>query len=329
MSRRNRVAALGLAGVGAGAATIAAYLGSRKYRSLGPLDMSELELAENVEHIDVVVDDGATIHGVETGHGRPIVLLHGVTLSVATWPYQLAALSKEYRVIALDARGHGMSRSDSPGWGIDRMASDVAQVLTKLDLRDVILVGHSMGGMMTQQLCLDFPDLARERIAGTILLSTAASPGQGVPGFKTINRITRPAAAALTRRQAARSTTWMPPAEVGYAMARIALGVKPDPRHVTHTQKMSTAFSPKTMSALLPHVVSFEVRHRLKDYPVPALVIVGSRDLLTPPRIARELARRIPKADFEVVPGGGHMLMLERGEWLNERIDAFARQHAH
>jgi pimeloyl-ACP methyl ester carboxylesterase len=325
--RRNRALALSVAGVGAGTA---AYRAARKYRAIAAaLDLSELALAEDLEPIDVVVDDGSTIHGVEAGTGRPIVLLHGVTLSVATWPFQLKGLCKEYRVIALDARGHGSSTSTARGWGIDRMASDVAQVLTKLDLRDAIVVGHSMGGMMTQQMCLDFPDLSRERIAGTILLSTAAAPGQGVPGFKAINRITRPGALAVAERMQSRAKGILPPAEIGYAIARLALGAKADPRFVTHTQNMSSAFSPQTIGSLLPHVVGFEVRHRLKDYPVPALVVVGSRDLLTPPRIGRDLARRIPGAGFEVVPGAGHMVMLERAEWLNERIDAFARQHAH
>jgi pimeloyl-ACP methyl ester carboxylesterase len=323
--RRNRAVALGVAGIGAAAATAAAYRGARKYRALD-LDMSELALPNDVEHFEVAVDDGSTIHGVAAGSGRPIVLLHGVTLSVETWPYQLAALSKEYRVIALDARGHGVSKSDAAAWGIDRMASDVAQVFAHLDLRDAILVGHSMGGMITQQMCLDFADLARERIAGTILLSTGASPSQSVPGASWFNRTFMKSKSSGTGRPA-RIGAWQPPPEVAYAMARLALGTKPDPRHVKHTQNMSFAMPPETLNALLPNVVFFEVRHRLKDYPVPALVIVGSRDLLTPPRIGRELARRIPGAEFEVVPGAGHMLMLERAEWLNDRIDEFARAH--
>ena len=324
--RRNRALALGLVGLGAGVAATAAYRGARKYRALGELDMSELTLADDLEAIDVVVEDGSTIHGVEAGSGRPIVLLHGVTLSVATWAYQLAALHKEYRVIALDARGHGQSKSALNGWGIEHMASDVSQVFEKLDLRDAIVVGHSMGGMITQQMCLDFPDMARERIAGTILLSTAASPAQSVPGFNVINRrAMRPGSSAVAR--APRMGRWTPPAELSYAVARLALGVDPDPRHVTHTRDMTLAMRPETISSLLPYVVGFDVRHRLKDYPVPALVIVGSRDLLTPPRVAKPMARLIPGAEFEVVSGGGHMLMMERAEWLNERIDAFARDH--
>ena len=185
--RRNTALALGFAGVAAGATAAGAYQAARKYRNL-QLDMSELALADDVEHIDVMVDDGATIHGVAVGQGRPIVLLHGVTLSVATWPYQLRALSRDYRVIALDARGHGATKSEIAGASMVRLASDVAQVFAQLDLRDALVVGHSMGGMMTQQLCLDFPDLARERIAGTVLLSTSAAPASAVPGGTRLSR---------------------------------------------------------------------------------------------------------------------------------------------
>ena len=320
MARRNRAIALGVAGVGAGLAAAAAYQAARRHRD-DVLDMSELAMADDLEPVAVTVDDGVTIHGVEAGSGRPIVLLHGVTLSVATWPYQFAALRKEFRVIALDARGHGLSKCDGPGWDIDRMASDVAQVLVQLDLRDAIVVGHSMGGMMTQQLCVDFPDLARERIAGTILLSTAAAPAQGVPVVGSTSRRMRGSPIGL------RDSRVLPPGEVGYALARFALGSKADPRHVAHTRNMTSSAMANSMSLVLPKVIGFDVRSRLKDYPVPALVITGSRDLLTPPRVGRELARRIPGAVFEVVPGGGHMLMMERAEWLNDRITEFANAH--
>jgi pimeloyl-ACP methyl ester carboxylesterase len=290
--------------------------------------MSELQLTGDLKPIDVVVDDGITIHGVEVGEGQPIVFLHGVALSVATWPYQFAGLRDRHRVIALDARGHGESKCEHPQWGVDRMASDVAQVLSRLDLRDAILVGHSMGGMITQQLCVDFPDLARERVAGVVLLSTAASISQGVPGFRQFNRrAMQPGSRAVNR--VGRMPSVMPPAEYGYAIARLGLGVHPDPRHVTHTQNMIASFPTSSMAALMPQVAGFEVRHKLKNFPVPALIITGSRDLLTPPRLGKEMAKRIPKAEFEVVPGAGHMLMMERAQWLNERIETFAKTHPH
>ncbi|MEY2467365.1 MAG: non-heme chloroperoxidase, partial [Actinomycetota bacterium] len=254
------------------------------------------------------------------------VFLHGVTLSIATWPYQIAALSKEFRVIAVDQRGHGRSQRGEGGYGIARMASDAAQILSHLDLRDAIVVGHSMGGMVAQQMCLDFRELARERVAGTILLSTAAAVTQGIPGWPAMNSVVKPGAYAA-RQATGRARTWFPNGEVGYAMARLALGANADPRHVEHTRVMTAAIPAATLAALMPGVVGFDIRARLKDFPVPALVITGSRDLLTPPRLGREISKRIPHAEFEVVPGAGHMLMMERAEWLNERIITFANAH--
>lgn len=322
--RRNPALALGLAGIGAGLAAAAAFRAAQRHRN-EELDLSELALADDLEHINVAVDDGGSIHAVEVGRGQPIVLLHGVTLSVATWPYQLAKLRNDFRVIAVDARGHGTSTHGETGHSIKRMASDVAQLLVHLDLRDAIVVGHSMGGMITQQLCLDFEDLARERIAGVILLSTAAAPAQGIPGMSAFNQVVRPGAVAARAATRGSQAEWLPNSEGGYAMARLALGAKADPRHVTHTRNMTASVPPPILAAVLPGVVRFDIRARLKDFPVPALVVTGSRDLLTPPRVGRELARRIPNAEFEVVPGGGHMLMLERADWLNERIARFAK----
>ncbi|HVV36028.1 MAG TPA: alpha/beta fold hydrolase [Acidimicrobiales bacterium] len=318
--RQNRALALGAAGVGAGLAATAAFQAARRHRNRA-LDLAELRLPNALTHHHVTVDDGAVIHTVENGHGRPLVLLHGVTLSIETWPYQIATLSKHFRVIALDQRGHGRSQRGSGGYGIARMASDAAQVLTHLDISDAVVVGHSMGGMVTQQMCLDFPDLARQRVAGTILLSTAAAVSPGIPGLSAVNRVANPG--VLTRA----TGRGFPAGDVGYALARLAVGTNADPRHVAHTRNMTAAVPPATLAALMPGVIGFDIRSRLKDYPVPALVITGSRDLLTPPRLGRDIARRIPGAEFEVVSGAGHMLMMERAEWLNDRIAAFARDH--
>ncbi len=326
MGRKNTAVGLAVAGLGAGLALGAAYRAAQRHRD-DDLDLSELALADDITRLDVPVDDGGTIHAVEAGDGRAIVLLHGVTLSVATWPYQLAALSKEFRVIAADARGHGLSKGGSVGHTIERMASDLAQMLVHLDLRDAILVGHSMGGMVTQQMCVDFKELARERVAGTILMCTAAAPAHQVPGMSAIRQVIKPGAVAARAATRGSKAEWMPKTQGGYAMTRLALGNKADPRHVTHTRNMTASVPPHILADVLPGVVGFDIRSRLKDYPVPALVISGSRDLLTPPRVGRELARRIPGAEFEVVPGAGHMLMMERADWLNERIARFANEH--
>ncbi|MFC7455614.1 alpha/beta fold hydrolase [Brachybacterium sp. GCM10030267] len=89
-----------------------------------------------------------SLHLEDTGdHGRPVVLLHGWPLSSASWVRQVPILRRAgYRVIAYDRRGSGRSSKPATGYGYDTLADDLAAVLEELDLREVSLVGFSMGG---------------------------------------------------------------------------------------------------------------------------------------------------------------------------------------
>ena len=82
----------------------------------------------------------------EAGHGRPVVLIHGWPLTLDSWKDQVAALSPHYRVITYDRRGFGASEKPAGGYDYDTMTADLHGLLTELDLRDVTLVGFSMGG---------------------------------------------------------------------------------------------------------------------------------------------------------------------------------------
>jgi len=319
-----RGVALGLAAAGAATAGGAAYAAARHRRGRGPVDLSEFDLPDDLDHRTVDVDDGGRIHIVEAGRGRPIVLLHGVTLSVLTWTYQLRDLSDRYHVIAVDQRGHGVSEHGRGGLTIERMAADVASLVEQLDLRDAIVVGHSMGGFVAQQLALDHPEAAA-RISGLILLSTAAAIGQGVPGWDLMMRFFEPGASAVRLSQW-RPGGWLPAGDVGMAVTRLSFGSKPSAEHVALAHRMTGSIGGAMLAELTPGIARFDIRRRLGEIAVPTLVITGSRDLITPPRLGAAIARGIPGAEFEVVPHGGHMLMLERRDWLNARITAFAEQ---
>ena len=143
--------------------------------------------------------DGAELHVAERGQGRPFVLLHGVTMSTLSWHYQLIDLvDAGYRVLAPDVRGHGRSTGGRDGYTIARLADDAFEVLRALDVRDAIVVGHSLGGMTMLQLLADHPELASDgTIAGIVLASTSASPviGNGVPAvFARVSRLITPVA---------------------------------------------------------------------------------------------------------------------------------------
>ena len=137
--------------------------------------------------------DGGSIHVVSRGEGPPIVLSHGVTLSVRTWVKQMESLpAAGFRTIAFDHRGHGDSTVGSPGHTLDTLADDVRTVVEGLDLRDAVLVGHSMGGIAVQLFCLRHPDVAAERVAGIVLLSTLSRTAvSGNPRLLSAHRLGR------------------------------------------------------------------------------------------------------------------------------------------
>jgi len=115
--------------------------------------------------------DGGTIYTISRGDGPAVVFCHGVTLSSRVWAKQFETFpAAGYRAVAFDSRGHGESRAGDTGHSLDNLADDLRTVLEELDLRDVVLVGHSMGGMEVQAFAIRHPDVAEERDAGIVLL---------------------------------------------------------------------------------------------------------------------------------------------------------------
>ena len=93
----------------------------------------------------VLTNDGVRIHYLEAGEGDPVVLLPGFSQSALEFDKQITDLSRDYRVIAMDHRGHG--RSDKPAYGyrVSRLAADLRDLLDDLQLSEVVLLGHSLG----------------------------------------------------------------------------------------------------------------------------------------------------------------------------------------
>lgn len=323
---RYRKLAVAAAGLGAAIAAERLLVG-RPRRRLDPAAVDAFRFPDAAIHHEVSTTDGGTMHVVEHGNpaGRPIVLLHGITLSALTWHYQLADLADRHRLFAVDLRGHGSSVAGTAEWHLDRMGTDLAELFDHLDLHDAVLVGHSMGGMVAQRFALDHPATFAARVAGLVLMSTSGGPVVRLAAYQALtDAITPPARYALALGDRVPGGLFQAN-DLSYLIFRLGMGRDPAPEHV-ELNRLMTAGTPVTVwSELITHVAGFDVRDRLGEIDVPALVLVGTRDLLTPPASARKLVAGLPQAQPLVAfPGAGHMLMLERRAEVAEQLDRFA-----
>lgn len=231
----------------------------------------------------------------------PLVCIHGAGGSSAMWPQAHVAFRAERAVYALDLPGHGRSALLDDPISIERYAEVVVRFMDVAGVQRGVLVGHSMGGAVAQILALEAPD----RVAGLALIGTGAKLGVA-PDLLAL--LDRDPAAAVER------------------VCRLAYG----PAAPEDMVRRAIVEMRKTPAAVLRGDFGacqrFDLRERVGEIRVPALVVVGEADVLTPPRFAAFLAQRIPGAEQVVVPGVGHMLPVEAGGPLAAAIGPFLRK---
>jgi pimeloyl-ACP methyl ester carboxylesterase len=321
---------LGAVALGMGAAAAGLYRATHPSDAHGPLSPDPgkgraplpddlFELPDGVIEHEIATPDGGTVHAIEKGAGRPLVLLHGITLRADVWSPQFHQLTDRYRVIAVDLRGHGTSRAGDAGFGIARLGDDLATLLEALDLHDAILVGHSMGGMTVMQFCGDHTDVLDERVDGLVFVATRAH--QTFPPYldRGARRLVARGLAIIEQGEQLPSR-----ATVTTQAARLAFGDRPSKRAVELVAEMGQSMAPEALLPSLGGLIEHDARDALRATRTPSLVIVGTRDLLTPVPSASHLAHLLPDSELVVLPRAGHQLMQERPAELAELIDAFA-----
>ena len=284
------------------------------------------------EERTVTTDDGATLAvtvapgtadttdtAVTTGTagtaGPTVVFAHGWTNNRSVWlPVAREVAAAGHPVVLYDQRGHGASTLGTEALGIERLGDDLAQLVEQLDLRGVVLVGHSMGGFTVMSFACRHRDLLASRVRGMALVSTAA---HGL----SMGRMT-PLAARLLR---SRTVDRVVRARSGLVFTRRVLGRRPLPQHVRSTREMYLATPAEVRAGYFATFGGMDLRTCLAVVDVPTAVVVGARDTLTRPRLGQVIAETIPGARYEVLPDAGHMLPFERTTEIVAEVLSLAR----
>jgi poly(3-hydroxyoctanoate) depolymerase len=261
----------------------------------------------DLRHVDV---DGVRLRVAVRGAGRPLLLLMGIGGNIEMWePFEDALDPQAVQTITVDAPGTG----GSSGYGLPRRMPGLAHTMDELvgvlgyDRLDVL--GVSFGGALAQQLAHQSPARVRR------LVLAATGPGLGgVPGSP---RVLRHLATPRRYRQP----------DYFRRIAGDLYGgeARRDPDAMLHGSLARFAHAPSAggyLSQLFAIVgwTSLPWLHRL---PQPTLVIAGADDPIVPPANGRILARLIPDARLHIVPGGGHLFLLERPAEIAEVVTRF------
>lgn len=230
--------------------------------------------------------------------GPALLLLHGAGGTHRHWPEAMRALPGR-RAIALDLPDHGASPGPAPA-GVPGLARSVLGLLDALGLERAVIAGHSMGGAVALTLALEAP----ARVAGLCLVGTGArlrvSPA-------VLQAAADPAAMAAAADSVA---AW----SFGEAASE---GLRRE-----YVEGL-LANAPGVVHGDFAACDAFDVMGRLGEIRAPALVICGSEDRLTPPRYSEFLRDRIAGARLEIVPGAGHMVMLEAPAEVARLVEGF------
>ncbi len=258
--------------------------------------------------------NGLEIHYREKGQGFPVVLVHGFTGNSRNWALTVPVLTRQFRTISVDLRGHGHSAKPvrQEDYTLEAMADDVYALLQHLGVRECYLAGHSMGGMVSQHIVLDHPELVR----ALVLVDTAAEIPQGL--LQKERRAERERLAEIAREKGMEAVF---EEQLRVNPLRERIEANPEFLRTWREQFLLTsreaymfgAHGMATRRSLLSEL------HRVTT---PTLVICGEND---EPFLdaSRKMHAAIPDSRLEMIEGAGHSPQIETPAAFNTVITEF------
>ena len=258
--------------------------------------------------------DGTEVYVKDWGRGRPVFFAHSAGVSSDIWSYQMAHLVRQgFRCVAFDRRGHGRSSAPGTGYDYDTLADDLGAVIDTLDLRDVTLVGHSMGcGEITRYLTRHGASRVRNvaLVAPTLpfFLQTADNP-DGIPRayFET-----------LRAQWMTDYPLWLDENTPPFFLPDTSRGM------IQWGNQMAYATALHAALACNVSVTETDFRAELPRIRVPTLIVHGDKDVSCPLAITGvPTAKLMPNARLVVYEGAPHGLPLTHIKRLNDELTRF------
>jgi len=279
--------------------------------------------------------DGSEIHVEFYGseHAPTIILTHGWGPDSTIWYYAKKQLTDQFRVIVWDLPGLGKSKKPhNRDYSLEKYARDLEAVLSLAGDRPVILLGHSMGGMILLTFCRLFPEHLGQQVAGLIVVdATDTNPLKTTIFNKLLLALQKPLLEPLLHLAIALSpllwfTSWLSylngltllTTEISGFTGRETRG------QLNFSTLIGLKASPGVLAQGTLAMLRFNETEILPKISVPTLVVFGKSDIATRPFANKRISREVPQADLAVLAPAGHMGLMERNQQFAQVVRVFS-----
>jgi pimeloyl-ACP methyl ester carboxylesterase len=242
----------------------------------------------------------------------PLLFLHGLGGGHHAWERQLPYFAGQgYAAHAWDQPGYGHSPIVEP-YDFEQICAALARLIERLGEGPVVLVGHSMGGLVAQEAYARMPEL----VSGLALCFTSPAFAGGTSDF------TKQFIAARVAPLDEGKTM----AEIARALMQTMSGSKSDSTGIALAERIMQGIPPDTYRKAVRLLTTFDRRKELAGIRVPTLVLSGSDDKTAPPGMMERMAQKIPGAEYVRLEGCGHLGPMDRPEEFNQTLLSFLKR---
>lgn len=261
----------------------------------------------------VIQCNGADLYYEDHGDGQPIVFLHGATAGLRYFEPQLMELSNEYRTVAFDFRGHGRSEKTELGYTVSQHARDLRAFLDHLNLDDVVIVGWSMGAIVSWEYVDQF---GTDRVRALVDVDMEPSPVKREDydyGSHDVEELREVFTSIQTD-----------PLELLDQQAEAMLKEPPSREVRTMIVDEGSRTPPSIQGAMLLGLwLSPDYRDVLSAVDVPTLVCAGADEKWRSTESVKYAAELLPDSRFELFEDSGHCITVEEPERFNQIVSDF------
>lgn len=248
-------------------------------------------------------------------NAMPVIFVHGFPFSHEMWSEQLALVSRDYRAIAYDVRGHGKSYVGEAQFTIEHHVDDLIELMDLWNVENAVIVGLSMGGYISLRALERNP----ERFRAAVLCDTRSEADTNEGKLKRFESM---------KAVRAHGSEVFAEAFVKNVFAPETFTTKP--HTVQQIKKIIAATPPLSIAGtLLALAARTDTTPSLGKIAVPTLILVGEKDVTTPPAASQAMHEKIRGSEMHVIPGAAHMSNLENPEEFNRHLLAFLNRVAH